>query len=182
VVVIISGNCFGQQTISGQICSIADSLPVPGCLIRVSSHKLITAGSNGAFTIKTIKKRIRLTAEPSFIQRLDTIIYTHAIKALVKLYSSAPIDSVLARFDIAHNRARLFCGGGYAPMAPLPSDGDYEKLYHVKYLMLDCVMPSINELNSYNKVIAEYLDKKYGTVWRQKVRPDVFYVTRRTGY
>ena len=172
-------NCSGQQTYSVQVFSIVDSLPIPGNYIRIDNKKLIQSDSNGVFTFTTAKRNVRLTIEPSTIHRVDTVISTKSVSSLIRLYTSMPIDSSLALFDIKNGRARLFCGGGYAPLAPMPSDKDFEMKYSVKYLLLDCLMPSVTELNSYNKIISEYLDKKFGETWRQSVRPDVFYVTRK---
>lgn len=179
-VLIASSYCFGQQTFSGQILSIVDSLPIHGsCPIRVDNKKLIFSDSSGIFTISTTKRKIRLTIEPATIFRLDTVVNLKSLTTPIKLFIPLPIDSTLALFDIAHNRIQIFCGGGYAPIGPMPSDKDFEALYSVKYLFLDCVVPPLAGLESYNKAVADYLDKKYGDEWRQKLRPNVFNIWRK---
>lgn len=47
--------------------------------------------------------------------------------------------------------------------------------------MLDCVMPSIEELINYNKTVANYLNLKYGNIWIKSVRTDIFGITRKFG-
>lgn len=176
-----SFSCFGQQTFNVQILSIVDSLPVPGSLIKIDNKKLITSDSLGSLTILTTKRKIRLTLY-SAINQVDTVVYIKSISTPIKIFIPARIDSALAVYHIKHNKLLLFCGGGIAPLAPMPSDKIFEALYLIKYHLLDCSLPPLEELYSYNKIVADYLDKKYGNEWRQKVRPDVFYVTRKVRF
>jgi hypothetical protein len=175
---IVSSGCFGQQTLTGQILSILDSLPVPGSSIVIDNKKLITADSSGRFTISTSKRKTRLTIASFTNHGVDTLIKIKSLTTPIKLFILPSPGPALALYDIKQNNIQLFCGGGFAPMARMSADKDFEAQYAVKYLMLGCMMPPKTGLESYNKTVADYLDKKYGNEWRRKVRTDVFYVTK----
>lgn len=178
IVLAFSTSCFGQQTIVGRINSIVTGKPLSGIPLRLDKKQSIRADTNGVFKITTTKRKVRVRVVPENIFRLDTILFVNSITDTVKLFMAYPIDSALANYDIAHNLVQLFCGGGIAPLAPLPSDKIFENKYSVKYHILDCLMPEPGKLNSYNQRVALYLDTKYGPGWRQTVRPDIFGVTK----
>jgi hypothetical protein len=175
---IISCGCFGQNALTGQILSIVDSLPVSGCSITYGNKNLITADSSGIFTISTSRRKIRLTIASFPNPDFDTLVKVKSFAAPIKLFVPPPFGSALALYHIRQNKIQLFCGGGFAPLASMPADKDFETQYAVKYWILDCRMPEDADLQSYNKTVADFLDKKYGKEWRQKVRPDVFFVTK----
>lgn len=83
-------------------------------------------------------------------------------------------DSALALNDIKQNNIQLYCGGGIAPRALSSQDKSFERQFLVKYHILGCTMPPRDGLRAYNQVIACYLDKKYGTTWRFRLRQDVY--------
>jgi hypothetical protein len=178
LILVTLSNCFVHKTFSGQILSIVDSLPSPGGEVKINNKEVIISDSSGRFTLSTTKRKIRLS-DLSIFPRFDTVLHRRSLTTPVKLYSSVPIDSTLALFDLAHNTIRLLCGGGFNGLGPMPFDKDFETLYSVRYWYLDCVMPSHKELNSYNNVVAGYLDKKYGNERRYKVRGDVHNITRK---
>ncbi|KQR70236.1 hypothetical protein [Pedobacter sp. Leaf176] len=49
----------------------------------------------------------------------------------------------------------------------------FEKKYRLKYSDFGCVMPSNISIDDYNRIVAGYLDKKFGLSWRNEVRKDV---------
>ena len=177
-ILVAFSNCFVHKTFSGQILSIVDSLPSPGGEVKINNKEVIISDSSGRFSFSTTKRKIRLS-DLSMFPRFDTVFYRRSFTTTIKLYSSVPIDSTLALFDITHNTIRLLCGGGFRSLGPMPFDKDFETLYSVRYWYLDCIVPSQKELSAYNNAVADYLDKKYGTVWRYKVRGDVHNLTRK---
>ena len=78
-----------------------------------------------------------------------------------------------AKKDIEKNDIYLLCHLGYAIYKFSNMDSAFMKKYGVTYytfadepIMSDCMW-------LYNSAIADYLDKKYGDVWRNEVRWDV---------
>ena len=180
IVLLFSTSCFAQRTIIGRVYSITTGIPLSNISLRLDNQQRIQADTTGVFEIKTTKRKIKLSVIPENIFHLDTVIFANSVTDTIHLFVPYPIDSSLADYDIKHDQIQLFCGGGIAPLAPLPSDKIFENKYSVRYHMLDCVMPGIRELNSYNQKVALYLDSKYGLDWRLTVRPDIFGVTRKT--
>lgn len=175
-------DCFSQHILHGQLLSIVDSTAVPGCSISINEKKHFETDSNGFFNIPTSRKYLHIIISPKSIHRVDTIINRKSTSSLLKLFSSIPIDSALALFDLKNNRAVLFCGGGLFHSGSFPTDKEFEEKYSIKYVMLDCAVPPLYQLDSYNKVIANHLDSIFGNSWRNIVRPDVFYVSRKAGH
>ncbi|MGG9960897.1 hypothetical protein [Ferruginibacter sp. SUN106] len=175
-----SVSSFGQNTFKGQILSIVDGSPLTNFHFRVDKKKLDKTDSLGFFSITTEKNKVRLSTIFG-IYGFDTTLKNSNGDNL-KLYTIQNYDSTLADFDIRQNKFRLFCGVAFAPLAPMPSDKDFEKEYHTSYYIVGDFLPSsIEQMTAYNKVVAEYLDKKYGKEWRAKVRPDVLGVTNKNG-
>ncbi len=172
--------CLGQRNLSGVVYSKLTGKPIPDFAFRMGKRKLIIADSLGFFNITTEKNRLKIF--PEFISWQDTTLLTDLIDDTIRLYFAYPIGADLARYDIDNNHIQFYCGGGISPMAMKPADKEFQTKYSVIYHMLDCFMPSVADLNSYNQVMALYLDNKFGTDWRKKVRMDIFGVTRAVGY
>ena len=171
---------FGQNTFKGQILSIVDGSPLTNFHFQVDKKELGKTDSLGFFSITTQKNEVRLSTIFD-IYGLDTTLKNINTNNL-KLYTIQNYDSTLADFEIRQNKFRLFCGVSFAPVAPMPSDKDFEKEYHTSYYIVgDFIPSSIEQMTAYNKVVAEYLDKKYGKEWRAKVRPDVLGITKKVG-
>lgn len=169
---------FGQNTFKGQILSIIDSTPLANFYFRVDKKKLNKTDSLGFFYITTKKNKVQLSTVLG-IYGFDTTLQ-NTNNANLELYTIQNYDSTLADFDIRQNTFRLFCGVAFAPLAPMPADKYFEKEYHTSYYIVGDFLPSsIEQMTAYNKVIATYLDKKYGKEWRAKVRPDVLGVTNK---
>ena len=175
--IFVSLSLFGQSTFKGQILSIVDGSPVTNFHFRVDKKELGKTDSLGFFSITTPKNKVRLSTIFG-IYGFDTTLKNSSNDNL-KLYTIQNYDSTLADFDIRQNKFRLFCGVAFAPLAPMPSDKDFEKQYNTSYYIVGDFLPSsIEQMTAYNKVVAEYLDKKYGKEWRAKVRPDVLGVNK----
>lgn len=171
---ILSTSSFAQQIIVGKVQSITNGQKVSQVSLRIDKKAIIGADTNGVFEIRTTKRKVRINIIPENVYRFDTLLLTSVVRDTLRLFIPHPIDSALAEYDLAHGLVRFFCGGGYAPMASRSSDKIFEQKYSVKYHMLDCMMPVQNGLITYDQRVASYLDAKYGTAWRQTVRPDVF--------
>ena len=168
---------WGQNTFTGQMLSIIDSTPLSNFYFSVNQRELNKTDSLGYFSITTHKKEVRVS---TFGRNhgLDTIL-TNSHNYQVKLYTIQHVDSATAVFDIQQNNLQLFCGASITPLAPMPTDKDFEKAYQTRYYIIGDFLPSsTQQMTAYNKVVAYYLDTKYGTEWRSKVRPDVLGVTR----
>ena len=178
---LFSTVCFGQKTVIVRIYSIVTGHPTSHTspTIRLDNKQLIRADTNGIFRITLTKRKVRVSLTPVHIYQFDTVIFASAISDTVRLFIRYPIDSSLADYDILHNQVQLFCSGGFAASGPMSSDKTFENKYSVKYHRLDCMIPDINKLKSYNQRVAIYLDTKYGLKWRQTARPDIFGVTRK---
>ncbi len=177
----VSVSSFGQNTFKGQILSVVDSSPITNFSFRVDKKKLYKTDSLGYFTITTPKNKVRLSTVFD-IHGFDITLKNGSMDNL-KLFTVQNYDSTLAEFDIRQSTFRLFCGVAFAPLAPMPSDKDFETLYRTSYYIVGDFLPSsVDQMTAYNKVVAEYLDKQYGTEWRTKVRPDVLGVTKKVEY
>jgi hypothetical protein len=66
----------------------------------------------------------------------------------------------------------LLLSGGIAPVYS-PKEDKFEQKYMVKYHDFGDVAPDIKCITTYNKVIFQFLDKKFGKSWRKDARNDV---------
>jgi len=82
------------------------------------------------------------------------------------------IDNLTALADIKDRHPKLMLISGIAPMH-IKGQENFEKKYEVKYHEFGCIAPIKTCVLMYNKVIFEYLDKKFGKKWRDDVRTDV---------
>lgn len=179
IVLVVFESAHAQNVFTGQILSIVDSTPIPDFYFRAGKKKIEKTDSAGVFSIMTSKNKVKLS-NVFGLYGFDTILKKKK-DGYARLYAVKECDSTFAEFEIRHNTPRLFCGVSFAPMASSPSDKDFEKQYNITYFIVGDFLPSSPEqMASYNKVVAQYLDKKYGTTWRQKLRPDVLGLAKRT--
>ncbi|RZK01600.1 MAG: hypothetical protein EOO43_24240, partial [Flavobacterium sp.] len=77
----------------------------------------------------------------------------------------------MAQKDIIKGNVKFLIWSG---IASRHYDGDkpFEKKYNIKYFQFGCVLPPNISIADYNKVVANYLDDKYGTAWRKEVRKE----------
>lgn len=77
-----------------------------------------------------------------------------------------------AQADIKKGNVKFLIMGGFASKH-YEGDKPFEKKYKIKYYQFGCVLPSNISIADYNKVVADYMDGKYGKAWRNEVRKDV---------
>jgi len=86
--------------------------------------------------------------------------------------ADCPVTKEIALSDIKKGKPRLLLAGGIAPVIEIGQE-KFEKEYDIEYYEYGCTSPPTECMNQYNKVIFEYLTKKYGRKWKRKVRKDV---------
>ncbi|WP_231460054.1 MULTISPECIES: hypothetical protein [unclassified Pedobacter] len=102
------------------------------------------------------------------------LIFTFQLKAADVLASdtSQSYSIELAQKDISRGNIKFLIWSGIASKH-YEGDKPFEKKYNVNYYQFGCVLPLNISLAAYNKVVANYLDAKYGKAWRKDVRKDV---------
>lgn len=180
LLILFSVNCFGQDSLRGQVLSVTDNTPMSHFSIRVNSKDLVVTDANGNFVVPIKKDKVRLASIFGH-HGFDTTV-TNKTNQELQLYSASTYDSTLAKYDIQHRTIRIFCGVAFAPMAQMSSDNEFEKKYHLKYYVVGDFFPSsVAQMTSYNLVVADYLDKLYGIKWRSELRSDVLGIFKTVG-
>lgn len=82
------------------------------------------------------------------------------------------VNGEIANLEIKQGHPRLLLIGGIAPIHVIGQEG-FERNFNVKYYDFGCTPPDNECVITYNKIVFSYLDKTYGTRWREKVRTDV---------
>lgn len=103
-----------------------------------------------------------------------SLLFANQLKAEEALVSntSKSYSIKLARTDISKGKIKFLIMGGFAPKH-YQGEAVFEKKYKINYYQFGCVLPESISITDYNKVVASYLDGKYGKVWRKEVRKDV---------
>ena len=78
----------------------------------------------------------------------------------------------LAKLDIKSDSIYIFLAGGIRPKA-FKNDNDFEDKYKIHFYDFGCITPSRKCLINYNWVVFNFLETKYGKVWRKEIRKDV---------
>ena len=88
-------------------------------------------------------------------------------------------DSLAKHYVADTSKPLLYCGSGLETLVYSKADKSFEKQYNVKYDIVGCVQIYFVEVMSFhNKAIAQFLDRKYGLSWRNKLRSDVFGISK----
>lgn len=93
-------------------------------------------------------------------------------KPVLKTDSIKAASIKQANADIKKGKLKFLIQGGIAPTR-VKGQEIFEQKYGVVYYDLGCVGPSDITINDYNKVIAIFMDRKFGKGWRKEVRKDV---------
>ncbi len=100
-----------------------------------------------------------------------------AENVLIVNVSSCSFGSAKAQKDIKTGKPMLLLSGGIAPVAT-PNEDHFEKKYTVKYHDFGDIPQKVKCSIAYNKVVFEFLDKKFGKSWRRDARADVIGLKR----
>ncbi|WP_162912068.1 carboxypeptidase-like regulatory domain-containing protein [Pontibacter actiniarum] len=93
----------------------------------------------------------------------------------ITLEADCSYDRRVAEADIVSGEPKLLLVGSIAPVVH-KNQYRFERKYKVQYLDFGDTPPAYECIEEYNKVIFNYLDKKYGDKWRKEVRPDVIFL------
>jgi len=89
------------------------------------------------------------------------------------LVDSAKVYSIkLANADLKRGSIKFLLRGGIVSTY-VKGQEIFEKKYGIAYAEFGCVMPVNISINDYNKVVASFMDRKYGKDWRKEVRNDI---------
>ena len=110
----------------------------------------------------------------SILTLLITLFVFNKTKANeVQLPDTAKVYSrKLATANIKAGNVKFLLRGGIVSTYRKGQDV-FEKKYRLRYYDFGCVMPSNLSIDDYNKIVAGYLDKKFGLSWRNEVRKDI---------
>jgi hypothetical protein len=167
--------CFSQTIFKGRLVSALTGKPVKSALIEKDGKLIADTDSLGYFSLDidsatNIELSFSTTELGSF-----SISGLHFKMNEVLLISFKPDCNHSPQKDIKEKKIKLLMiSNAFSP--PLDSkDKLFEKKYKVVYhgcgdgctgIITDCI-------EMYNKVIGEFLDKKYGKAWRKEVNKEV---------
>ena len=77
-----------------------------------------------------------------------------------------------ANADIKKGKLKFLIQGGIVATR-VKGQEIFEQKYGVVYYDFGCVGPSNIRIDAYNKVVGNFMDRKYGKGWRKEVRKDV---------
>jgi hypothetical protein len=168
-----------SASVEGRVFSTVDSIPLSGALVILdeSSHERYTTLTDtaGAYRIAGLPAgSYSLTIVRIMYPKYQSHVTlrwgeTRTITALLDPHCL--YDSVSAMRDISEGHPRFVFNGGIAPTALSAADSAFEKQYGIEYVVLGDGEPSAPEcLARNNRVVARFLDGKYGPGWRTKVR------------
>jgi hypothetical protein len=138
---------------------------------------------NGFFCLKNIKKGpVKLNIK-FFKLEVDTVLlfsekdsvflnFEANLKMIVCRSILCGINDSIAQIDITEGIPRLLIEGGLIAKK-IHGQEMFEAKYGIKYYDFGCISLDKKSIISYNKVIFNYLDNKYGRKWRKEVRKDV---------
>lgn len=171
IAISIAVEAPGQNIIRGQVRSIVDNKPVPYFRLQTGKKQAVYTDSTGLFSVSTKKNKVKLSFDYTINVSVDTTLFITDSLTPVTLFTANSWDSSQATYDIAHNTIWLFCCFGFFVIAPTPQDAEFEKEFGVTYFIVGDAPPApVDRLRSYNRVVGEYLDRKYGTGWRKRTK------------
>jgi len=74
--------------------------------------------------------------------------------------------------DIKNGEINILESSGIAPVF-YKSDSKFAKKYKVNFVEYGCEGVAWESFYQYNRTVFKYLDKKYGTKWRKRIRKDI---------
>ena len=164
--------------ISGTLISSYTNEPISGATIVFAPKKAVLSDSIGQFLIRGLNNgQYKLSFSALGYDTHDTIInIDHSnvdnIKwVITTTCSDFNVDQAFK--DIKEHKAHLLLYGSIAPSTG-PADKEFRRKFGVAYIIFGDDETTREECKKiYNRVVFDYLDKKFGDTWRREVRKDV---------
>lgn len=164
--------------ISGTIISEVNNKPLKDAYITINSTGNISdENGNFEFIYKLKKKDSLLTIKFSGLgyETVEKSFSTNEITNQIFNIILKPrfgLNREKALADIKNGEINILESSGIAPVF-YKSDSKFSKKYNVNFVEYGCEAIAWESLYEYNRAVFEYLDKKYGTKWRRKIRKDI---------
>ena len=185
ILTLISFTSFAQEkaitediSISGKIISGVNQKPLNNGYIIIDMTGSVS-DKNGLFqfiykkTKNDSLKKIRLHGLG--YKEFDTILNLTSktkFNLNVVLEPSFDLNKEKAISDIKSGNIKIILSSGEAPII-YKADKRFGRKYNVSFSEYGCEGVANESLYDYNTTVFEYLDKKYGTKWRNQTREDV---------
>ena len=164
-----------QNLYKGKLISGLTGKAIKSGYIEFNDKLLATTDTLGNFTIELDSANnislIFYSEETGWIA-IDSLQFN---KNEILIITLVPECLNSAEQDIKEEKIKLFRAAGAFGPSPTKADYAFEKKYKVSYhgdggctnaIALDC-------LETYNRIVGIYLDKKYGPKWRKEVSKSV---------
>jgi hypothetical protein len=157
---------------------VGDEITIPQEVSIDINHyyKFELSDSLGNFKFDKLKPgNYKLIARGLGYETLDTtiVLKDQSLSNLSLLMKAkCDVDRNIAEKDLKIKKPRLLLIGSIAPIY-YKNQKYFERKFHIRYYDYGDTPPAIECVVQYNRRIFEYLDSKYGKIWRQEVRQDV---------
>lgn len=180
---LVSGVAESQYVFRGRVFSEVRNQPITFGTVRLPSppgtgrhgKTVANVDSLGYFTaVLKDSANVTLIVDCILAGRVSkTVSYSDTL-ILFNIKPYCPeYTAEKATQDIKAGTITLLCQLGYATYEFNKADSAFSKKYNVTYHTFADEPINYDCMWLYNRVVAEYLDKKYGDSWRKEVRWDV---------
>ena len=181
--ILVCGLTYGQTEINGKVISgITGEKPISEIYVQelITKQPLTIVDSLGNFRIEYLEPNKKYVIEISAFgygkQKFDVETKSGINNLTFELKADCEYNAEQAESDWKNGKPKLLLFGSIAPIGNTSSDNRFEKKFGIKYFDFGCEPPIEECIKIYNQRIFELMDKKYGKVWRKKVRTDVEYL------
>lgn len=192
---LITVGIYSQTNIYGTVTDQGSSEVIPFALVELKYNDTVhkdQADFDGRFHFNNVEsERLHLSVKSMGYFNYDSVLFVGSNDSLmlsVELINDPTVEYevILSEYnkkgalkDIKKGEIKLLLPGGIITAAELPNDSIFEEKYNLTFVSQGCVRyPGENEYE-YNTEIFKYLDKKYGSEWRDEVRKDVIGLKKR---
>lgn len=172
---LVGPNLVAQWgTIRGHV--LEGKRPVPGAVVELQgSCQGAYSDSMGFFSFSNLpfgKYHIQISS-PNRYAPVTTVELREAESPELMIVLRRDVcDPLSAQLDIEAGSPLLLIVEGIQGFPNTRWDEIFEHTYKVKYELYGCTGPTEQCVDNYNQVIIKFLDKKYGSTWRDQVRTD----------